>query len=286
MSLDMFDYAFMQRALLAALLVGLTAPMVGVHLVQRQLALIGDGLGHVALAGVALGLLTGTSPIGVALVVSVTGAVAVELVRTKAPSGGNTALALMFYGGIAAGVVLMARAPNGSAAQLTAYLFGSITTTTSADLVTFGILAALVVLVTVVGGRLFLTVGLDEEYSAATGLPVQAVNLILVALTATTVVIAMRVVGLLLISALMIIPVATSQLVATSFRATRNGAMALGAGSAVAGVAVSFSTDTPSGGTIVLIAIAAYVVVGLVSIFRRSTGRPSTAVGNRSDASR
>lgn len=268
MTIEILNYAFMQRALLAALLVGLSAPMVGVHLVQRQLSLIGDGLGHVALAGVALGLLTGTSPIGVALVVSVLGAVTVELVRTKAPSGGNTALALMFYGGIAAGVVLMARAQNGSAALLTSYLFGSITTTSTGDLVTFATLAVFVVAVTVLGGRLFLAVGLDEEYAAAAGLPVQVANLLLVTLTAATVVISMRVVGLLLISALMVVPVAAAQLWARSFRGTRLASMAIGAVCAVVGVVVSFYTDTPSGGMIVLIAIGAFVVLWLVGLAR------------------
>ena len=90
--MDALSYEFMQRALLAAVLVGAVAPTVGVHLLQRRLALIGDGLGHVALAGVAIGVVTGSAPVGTALVVAVAGAVVVELIRLRARAGGDVAL--------------------------------------------------------------------------------------------------------------------------------------------------------------------------------------------------
>ena len=105
--LELLDYGFMQRALLAALLVGITAPVVGIFLVQRRLALIGDGMGHVALAGVALGVLTGRAPVLTARVVAVLGAVAIELIRARGRTSGDVALAVLFYGGIAAGVVII-----------------------------------------------------------------------------------------------------------------------------------------------------------------------------------
>src|SRR4051794_41745093 len=101
--MDVLSYEFMQRALLAAVLVGVAAPTVGVHLVQRRLALIGDGLGHVALAGVAIGVLMESTPILTALVVAVIGAVSIELIRARGRTGADIALAVLFYGGIAAG---------------------------------------------------------------------------------------------------------------------------------------------------------------------------------------
>src|SRR5690606_34765539 len=109
--------------LIAAVLVGLAAPAVGTFIVQRRLALLGDGVGHVALTGVALGFLTGTAPVLTAVVVSVLGAVAIELVRSRGRTGGDVALALLFYGGIAGGVLLIGLAPGGSNATLTSYLF-------------------------------------------------------------------------------------------------------------------------------------------------------------------
>jgi zinc transport system permease protein len=257
----MLQYAFMQRALLAALLVGLTAPTVGVHLVQRRLALIGDGLGHVALAGVAIGVLTDTAPVLTALACATVGAVAIEVIRYRGKTSGDVALAVLFYGGIAGGVVIISQAPGGTPGNLNAYLFGAITTTTRGDVATFAVLSVVVLTVTIGLGRYLFAVSHDEEFARASGLPVLAINLALALVTAITVVVSMRVVGLLLISALMIVPVATAQLVARSFRSTVIVAVALGVTESVAGIWISYETDTPSGGTIVLAAIAAFLLI-------------------------
>ena len=115
-----------QRALIAALLTGLAAPAIGTFIVQRRLALLGDGIGHVAVTGVALGLLTGTSPTWTAVVVAVLGAVLMEVIRERGHTNGDVALALMFYGGIAGGVLLMSKAPGAGNARLLGYLFGSL----------------------------------------------------------------------------------------------------------------------------------------------------------------
>lgn len=270
--MTMLDYGFMQRALVAALLIGVAAPSVGIFLVQRRLSLIGDGLGHVALAGVAVGVLTGSSPVWVALAVAVAGAVAVELVRSRGHANGDVALALLFYGGIAGGVVIISQAPAGTPANLDAYLFGAITTTTWADVAVFAGLTAVVVGVTLVLRRAFFAVSNDEDYARAAGLPVLGLNLTLAVLTAVTVVVSMRVVGLLLVSALMIVPVATAQVLARSFAGTMALAAALGVAASVGGVATSYATDTPSGGTIILLAIGGFALVTLVRAIRDAAG--------------
>jgi zinc transport system permease protein len=266
--MEVLDYSFMQRALVAAVLVGLAAPTVGVHLVQRRLALIGDGIGHIALAGVAIGVLTSSAPVLTALVCAAAGAVAIELIRAKGKTSGDVALAIMFYGGIAGGVVIISQAPGGTPGNLNAYLFGAITTTTTDDLIAFGALTVGVLVVTIGLGRYLFAVSSDEEYARATGMPVLTFNILLALVTAVTVVVSMRVVGLLLISALMIVPVATARLVARSFRATVAVAVALGVAVSVAGVATSFYTDTPSGGTIVLIAVALFALTAGASTIR------------------
>lgn len=278
MEIEVLQYDFMRRALLAALLVGLTAPSVGVYLVQRRLSLIGDGLGHVALTGVAVGLVTSTAPVLTALVAAIIGAVAVELIRVRGRTSGDVALAVLFYGGIAGGVVIVSQAPAGTSVNLDAYLFGAITTTTAGDLRAFLALSVVVLLVTVGLGRYLFSVSNDEEYALASGLPVLRLNLLLAVVTAVTVVVSMRVVGLLLISALMVIPIATAQLVTRSFRSTVLVATVLGVAASVAGVAVSYHADTPSGGTIVLLAIAAFAVVATGATIRdrlARAGRPS-----------
>jgi zinc transport system permease protein len=258
--LEILSTDFMQRALIAALLVGLVAPMVGIFLVQRRLSLIGDGMGHVALAGVAVGLVTGRGPVLTALIAAVSAAVAIELLRARGRTNADVALGVIFYGGIAAGVVIISKAPEGTPANLMSYLFGSILTTQTSDVWVF-LALALVIIATVwiLWPRLF-AVANDEEYARAVGLPVLPLNIVLAVLTATTVVVAMRVVGLLLISALMIVPNAAGQLLARSFTSGLRWAIAVGLVSALGGVFVSYPLDTPSGGTIVVLAVLIYVV--------------------------
>lgn len=256
--IEVFQYDFMRRAFVAALLVGLVAPAVGIFLVQRRLALIGDGLGHVAVTGVALGLVLDRAPVFVALITAVVGAVAIELIRARGDTSGEIALAVLFYGGIAGGVVLVSKAPSG-ARNLNQYLFGTITTTSGGDLVVFVILAVVVLAIAIGLGPALFGVSNDDEFARAIGLPVMGLNLLLAALTAFTVVVSMRVVGVLLVSALMVVPVATAQLLARSFRATFVMSMAVGVIASVTGVVVSFYADIPSGGTIVLIAIGLFV---------------------------
>ncbi len=262
--MEFLSYEFMQRALLAALLVGLTAPTVGVYLVQRRLALIGDGLGHVALAGVAIGVLTSQAPVLIALIFAVGGALALELIRARGRTSGDVALAIMFYGGIAGGVVIISQAPGGTPGNLNAFLFGAITTTTGADVAVFALLCGVVLLVTLGLSRYLFAVSNDEEYALASGLPVLRLNLLLVVVTAMTVVVSMRVIGLLLISALMILPIAAAQLIASSFRQTVAIGVGIGVVVSVSGVTLSYYADTPSGGTIVLLAIGVFSVVALV----------------------
>lgn len=276
MSLSILHYTFMQRALVASILIGLSAPSVGVYLVQRRLSLIGDGLGHVALAGVAAGVLTSTSPVWTALVAAVAGAVAIELIRSRGRTSGDVALAVLFYGGIAGGVVLISQAPGGTPGNLNAYLFGAITTTSGSDLVVFAVLSAIVLFVTHGLGRYLFAVSNDEEFATASGLPVLTLNLLLAVMTAVTVVVSMRVVGLLLISALMIVPIATAQLLARSFRGTVALGTLIGVVVSVAGVTTSFYQDTPSGGTIVLFAIALFVIVAAISGLRERRRTNST----------
>lgn len=275
--MELLHYEFMQRALLAAILVGITAPAVGVFLVQRRLTLLGDGLGHTAVAGVALGIVLNRSPVVFALLAALVASVLVELLRMKGGAAGEVALAIVFYGGIAAGVVLVSRSPSGSR-SLNAYLFGSITTTSAADVAVFAALGAVVVSLVVLLGRELFSVSNDEEYARATGLPVAALNLLLAVLTGLTVVVSMRIVGVLLISALMVVPVATAQVFSRSFRATRLASIGVGVAVAIAGVWVSYHADTPSGGTIVVLAIAVFLVATL-GVWLRARLRPKRELG-------
>jgi len=262
----------MQRALVVACLVGLVAPVIGTYLVQRRLSLLGDGIGHVALTGVALGWLVGNiaelTPhdalaIPGAVLAAVVGAVVIELVRAHGRTSGDVALALLFYGGIAGGVLIMSLA-GGSNANLVGYLFGSISTVSTQDLV-LTVALSVVVLVVGVGLRAALfAVCHDEEFARAAGLPVRALNITIAVVAALTVTVAMRVVGVLLVSALMIVPVAVAQLVTSSFRRTMLTAMAIGVVVCVSGLTITYWHDASPGATIVVLAIGLYALVAAV----------------------
>ncbi|MFI7098807.1 metal ABC transporter permease [Streptomyces sp. NPDC050161] len=263
--MEILDYTFMQRALLAALIVGITAPAIGIYLVQRRQSLMGDGIGHVALTGVGLGFLINSgsiwaSPVWVATFVAIGGSVAMELIRWYGRTRGDLALAMLFYGGMAGGVMLMNLSDAGSNANLSTYLFGSITTVSSQDMVTICVLAAVVLAITIGLRRQLFAVCQDEEFARVTGLPVRLLNLLVAVTAAVTVTVAMRVVGLLLVSALMVIPVAAAQQITRSFAVTFVLAVAIGVGVTLTGTATSYYVDVPSGATIVLFAIVLFVL--------------------------
>ena len=257
--MTLLEYPFMVRALLGAVFTGLAAPAVGTYLVQRRLALMGDGIGHVAVTGVALGLLTGTSPTLTAVIVAILGAVVIEVIREQGRAGGDVALALLFYGGIAGGVMLIGLAGQG-AIVLQSYLFGSITTISAGDVWVTVVLAAVVVTLAVGLSPQLFAVAQDQEFARVAGLHVRFYNLLVAVMAAVTVTVAMRTVGLLLVSALMVVPVATSQQLTRGFRTTLFAAMGLGTVASLSGVVTSAYVDVAPGATIVLIALAGFAV--------------------------
>jgi zinc transport system permease protein len=263
--MDVLLSPFMLRALIAATVTGLAAPAVGTYLVQRRLSLMGDGIGHICVTGVALGLLTGTSPTFSAILIAVLGALLIELIRGSGKASGDVALALLFYGGIAGGLVLISLAGNGAFA-LQGYLFGSITSISATDVWVSVVLAATVIVLSVALLPQLFAVAHDEAYARTAGLRVRGYNVLISVLAAVTVSVAMRTVGLLLISALMIIPVATSQQFARGFRMTMAGAMLAGLVAALVGVSTSAFVDVPPGATIVLVALLGFVLTWPVGV--------------------
>lgn len=274
----MLSSPLMQRGLLVAALVGLCAPVIGTYLVQRKLAMMGDGIGHVALTGVALGWLTGsflnlTTPeslaIPGALVVSVVGAVILEVIRLSGKTESDVALAILFYGGIAGGVLLIGFA-GGTSSQLNSYLFGSLASVSVSDVWTTLGLATVILTVGLGLSPALYAVCNDEEFAKASGLPVRTLNLLIAVLAAFTVAISMRVVGSLLISALMIVPVATAQILTSSFKKTISLAMLIGVTVSVSGLIFTYFFDVSPGATIVVFTIALYIIAHILrGLFKR-----------------
>jgi zinc transport system permease protein len=254
----MFESEFMRLAFGAGAIVGVLAPAVGFFLVQRRQSLVGDGIGHVAFAGVAAGILLDVSPVLTALIAAVLGGVAIELLRSRGGAAGDQALALVFYTGIALGVVLVAQA-GALNVNLFQYLFGSILTITRSDLALIAALGAVGIATIALLYRAFAAVIVDEEGARVAGVPIGSLNVALAALAAVTVALSMRVVGILLVAALMVLPVSAAGRLAWSMRSTLVLSMAIGLGSALAGLTVSYYADLPPGGTIVLVAAMVYM---------------------------
>ena len=271
--MSIFDADFMRLAFAAGGIVGALAPAVGFFLVQRRMSLIGDGIGHAAFAGVAAGYLLDVSPVGAALVAATVAAVAVEWLRGRHGAAGDQALALIFYTGIAAGVVLVSAA-GALNANLFAFLFGSILTVTRSDLELIVVLGVAGLALIAVLYRGLVAVSLDAEGARVSGLPVTLLNVILAALAGVTVAVSMRIVGILLIAALMVLPVIAAGRLAGSIRSTIFLAMGIGLASVLVGLTISYYADLAPGGAIVLFAAAVTVAsMAGVSLTQRFTTR-------------
>ena len=271
--MSIFDADFMRLAFATGAIVGLLAPAVGFFLVQRRLSLIGDGIGHVAFAGVAAGYLLGISPVLTGLIASLAGAVGIEWLRARRRTAGDQALALLFYTGIAAGVVLVSAA-GALNANLFSFLFGSILTVTHGDLALVAILGTLGLATIAVLYRGLVAVVLDEEGARVSGVPVGLVNIVLAGLAGLTIAVSMRIVGILLIAALMVLPVIAAGRLAGSIRSTIFLAMGVGLASVLVGLTISYYADLAPGGAIVLFAAAVTVTsMAGVSLTQRLTAR-------------
>ena len=265
---EILQYSFMQRALVAGVMIGTIAPAIGVFLVLRRLSLIAYTLAHVALAGVALGLLTGIHPALGALAVAVVGAAGIERLRVSGRLYGEAALAIFLSGGLALAVVLISLA-GGFTVDLFGYLFGTITAVQPRDLLLILILGMAVLGVVAALYKELFAITFDEESARVQGVPVEALNFLLTLLVAVTVVVAMRVVGVLLTSALIVIPAAAALRLARSFRSTLWLAIAFSLLAVVAGITASFYLDLAAGGAIVMTSIVLFAGTSLFARSRR-----------------
>ena len=263
----MLDSEFMRLALAAGAVVGVLAPAVGFFLVQRRQSLTGDGIGHVAFAGVAAGILLDVAPVLTALIAAILGGIAIELLRSRGGAAGDQALALVFYTGIALGVVLISAA-GALNVDLFQYLFGSILTVTRSDLVVIAALGAVGLAIVGLLYRPLAGVVIDEEGARVAGVPIGTLNIVVAVLAAVTVALSMRVVGILLVAALMVLPASAAERVAWSMRSTLVLAMVIGLGSALVGLTVSYYADLPPGGAIVLVAAGGFGVCAIAGSVR------------------
>ncbi len=262
--LEILDYGFMQRALLAGVFVALSCSLMGVLLVLRRMSLMGDGLSHIAFGGLAIGLFTGLPPLLTALGTCVIGALGIEWLKQR-KVGADAAIAVLFSLGLAIGVVLVSLA-KGFNLDLFSFLFGSILAVSASDVVLVAVLGALVTAIVLLLYKELLFITFDEQAAKASGIKVRALNMMVMLLTAVTVIVAMRVVGVLLVSSLIVLPTVTAQQFARSFKQTMIFAVISALLSVFLGLTAAFYLDLAAGGAIVLVACVLFI---LALVFRR-----------------
>jgi zinc transport system permease protein len=269
--MEILAFSFMQRAIAAGLLIAVACSVLGVFLVLRRDAMLGHGLAHVTFGGVALGLLLSVSPVWTALVVAILAAVLLLKLREVAGLHGDTAIGIVSSVGFALGIVI-ASVSGRFSVELFSYLFGNILAIGPGEVWTSAILAIAVVLTVILNYHDLVAITFDRELAKTSGIPVQRLDLILAVLSAVTVVLAMKVVGLLLVAALIVIPAATALQVAGNFRMAIIWSCAAGMFSVLGGLAISYYMDIPSSGSIVLLEAVVFGAVWAVARFLRKSG--------------
>jgi zinc transport system permease protein len=257
--LNFFQYGFMIRALEVGVLIGAIAPLIGIFLVLRRYSLIADTLSHVSLAGVAIGLLTGINPLLTAIVTAVASSIAIERLRLSKRVYGESALSIFLSGSLALAIVLISLA-NGFSVDLFNYLFGSIVTVKQSDVYIILVIGIFVFLAILAFYKELTYITFDEEAAQVGGIPTRFINILLIVLAALTVALAIPIVGILLISALIVIPVVTALQLKKSFLSTIFYAEAISLFSVIGGIIGSFYLNLPAGGTIVLIALIIFIL--------------------------
>lgn len=251
--MNILSYDFMQRAFAAGIITALLASVMGVFIVLRRMSLVGDSLSHAALAGVAGGMLFGIYPFYGALIFSGVAAVLIEFIRSAFKKYSEVALAVVMSGGMGLAVVLISLGKSFNA-DLMSYLFGSLVAVSREDIIIISILGFFIIGSVILLYRELFSITFDDEAAAVLGIPVKWINFYFTLLTALVIALSVRVVGALLISALMVIPAAVGLQLATSFKSTFVIAIAVALFSVITGIYTSFIFDLAPGGTIVLIA--------------------------------
>ena len=257
--LDLFNYSFITRGFEAGIIIAIISPIIGMFLVLRRYSLIADTLSHVSLAGVAIGLLININPLITAVVAAVFSSIGIERLRLSKRIYGESALAIFLSGSLALALIILSVA-NGFNVDLFNYLFGSIVTVRQADVYVIGLLGILTIALIIVFYKELLYVTFDEEAAKVSGIPTRFINILLIVLAGFTVALSIPIVGVLLISALIVIPVVTALQYKKGFIQTILIAEVISIVSVISGIIASFYLNFSSGGTIVLISLIFFIV--------------------------
>ena len=262
--MQIFEYEFMRRALLAALCISIVAPMLGQVIVLRRMSTVGDALSHTGLAGVAIGLALGFNPVAGAFAAAICAGLALELIRRHFAQYAELSVSITLSVGVGLAAIFSGMAPG---AGFYGFLFGSIVAIPSGELYAVVALSFVVICVSLILYRPMLHIAFDEESAAASGIPVKAINLTFTILTAIAVAISARTVGALIVSSLMVIPVACAMQISRGYKQNLIYSIIFALSSTTIGITLSFHFDLRPGGAIVITGVA--TLVALIVVRRR-----------------
>lgn len=263
----MLKYDFMLRAFLAGAMLAIIIPMIGVVMINRRTSMIGDALSHSSLSGVAIGLILGVNPLWTSLIICILASFAIEIIRRRFDQYGDMATAIVMSAGIGLAAVLSDFTPGGTSFE--SFMFGSITTVGKDDLILIGIIFVVVLVVSLYFYNALLYNSINPMMSRLSGVRTDLVDSFFTLITAITVAISAKTVGALMITSLMVIPVATSLLVSKSYKSSYILSIILSLLFMISGISLSFYKGVKPGGAIVLIAIGFLIIVSLLSLIRK-----------------
>lgn len=263
---EILQYDFMQNAFVAAVLVSIACGIVGTYVVTKRIVFISGGISHTAFGGIGLGYLLGLSPILVAIPFSLFAAIGIGVISRKTVVSEDTAIGILWTVGMALGIIFINLSP-GYAPDLFSYLFGNILTVPNSDLVVMLVLDFVIIATVVIFYREFYALCFDEEFATVAGMPTRLLYMLMLCLVALSVVVLIRVVGIILVIALLTIPVAVSRMYVTGFRSLMLLSVVTGTVMTITGLCLSYFFDLASGATIVVVLGIAF---GLSSVLKRS----------------
>ena len=266
--MSILQYGFMQRAFLVGILLAVITPCIGITIVLKRMSMIGDALSHSSLAGVVLGLILGVNPVAGAVVMCIVAALGIEAIRKKIPRYSEVAISIVMSAGIGLAGVLSGFVENG--ASLNSFLFGSIVSISEGELALVVVISVLVLAAVLFFYRELFYIGFDENAARVSGVPVRQINFMFTILTALTVSVASRTVGALIVSSMLVVPIACGMQMGKSYKNTLIGAICVAVFTTIAGLVLSYYVGIKPGGTIVLLEVVIFLIL---VVFKTITGK-------------
>ena len=260
MIFEVLEFGFMQRALIAGIAVAITSSVIGLFLVLRRNSLFGDALSHVAFGGIAIGLAVNIYPLWTGLTLSILGALGITKLRQSAKIPADATVAILLSSGLALGILLRSLS-GGFTLDLFSFLFGSILLVSAEDTLAILAMTGIILSIVILLYRQLMYITFDEEQARVSGLPISKLNYLFIVLASVTVIVSMRLVGILLVSSLIVIPNVTALLFGKGFKKTALISVSVSIFSVVAGIAISYAANLAPAGTIVLISTTLFLAV-------------------------